>query len=66
MYYRLVASNIFLDILVYKSNGTLVENLDELKGETEVIAISKQSLEYNYAAKSHEIHIILRWYKGYF
>lgn len=51
---------------VYKSNGTLVENLDELKGETEVIAISKQPLEYNYAAESHEIHIILRWYEGYF
>ena len=65
MYHRLVVSNIFLNILMY-NYGTLVENLDELKGETEVIAISKQTLEYDYAAKSHEIHIILRWYEGYF
>ncbi len=51
---------------IYNSNGTLVENLDELKGETEVIAISKQTLEYHYDEGHHGIHIILRWCKGYF
>ncbi len=51
---------------IYKSNGTFVNNLDELKGETEVIAISKQTLEYKYAENSYGIHLILRWCKGYF
>lgn len=51
---------------VYKSNGTLVKNLDELAGEKEVIAISKQTLEYEYVSDSYELHIILRWYEGYF
>lgn len=31
---------------VYKLDGSLAQNLDELKGETEVVAISKQSLTY--------------------
>ncbi len=51
---------------VYKLNGTLVENWDELKSETEVIAISKQILECNDVEGHHEIHIILRWYKELF
>lgn len=50
---------------IYKSNGSLAESLDELRGETEVIAISKQTLSYNCYGRSYAIHIILRWYEGY-
>jgi len=51
---------------VYKADGTLVENLDDLIKETEVMAISKETLKYNCYGKSYTIHIILRWYEGYF
>ena len=51
---------------VYKLDGSLAQNLDELKGETEVVAISKQSLTYTCWKRSCPIRIILRWYEGYF
>lgn len=51
---------------IYKSNGSLAENLDDLRRETEVIAISKQTLSYDCHGRSYAIHIILRWYEGYY
>lgn len=51
---------------VYKADGTLVENLDELAKETEVMAVSKGTLTYTCYGRSYPIHILLRWYEGYF
>lgn len=50
---------------VFKSDGLAVD-LNDLNGETEVYAISKYGLAYTCWKKDLEIHIILRWYEGYF
>lgn len=51
---------------VYKKDGSLAQGLDELVEETEVVAISKQSLTYTCYTRNYPIRIILRWYEGYF
>lgn len=51
---------------VYKKDGSLARSLDELVEETEVVAISKQTLTYSCYAKNYPIRIILRWFEGYF
>lgn len=51
---------------VYKADGTLVASLEELTEETEVMAVSKETLTYHCYGESYPIHIILRWYEGYF
>lgn len=49
---------------VYKSDGSLAGELEDLYGETEVFAVSKQLLHYDYCEKDYPLHIILRWYAG--
>lgn len=51
---------------VYKQDSSLAQNLDELKEQTAVVAISKQCLTYTCYARKYPIPIILRWYEGYF
>lgn len=57
---------LFVYFNVYKQDGSLAQNFDELKEETEVVAISKQSLTYTCHTRNYPIRIILRWYNGYF
>lgn len=49
---------------VYKLDGSLAKDLNELTKENEVIAISKQHLTYEFDRKNYPIRIILRWYRG--
>ncbi len=58
--------NLFEYFNVYKSDGSIAENLDDLKDQSEVLGISKQNLTYQCFGKDLPLHIILRWYKGYF